>query len=445
MANFRKHITGFLIIAVCFLTYGQGGFSIRDNDKFEKIKFDFVNNLIVLPIQVNGVELSFILDTGVNKPILFNITESDSIQINNTKEIYIRGLGNGDPIKAIHSEGNIFELGQIFNYNQDFYLITESAINFSPRIGYKVHGIIGYDLLKDFIVEIDYNAEKLKLYDPNQYDYSKCRKCETLPLTVEGSKAYVHANIKQYTAMEEIEVKLLLDSGSCDALWLFENNEHEITGPIKFFDDFLGFGLSGQIHGKRARVQRFSLAGFELPEAKVAYPDEEALQYINQLRDRNGSLGSEILRRFDLVIDYHNEKITFKKNKNFRDPFKYNMSGIELQHNGLRMVKALIGDYNGLAKRDTGNDGIKVYLEKQFNFELHPALEIAQVREGSPASEVGLRPGDVILQVNNRSIHNNTLQEVSEMINEKEGKTVRLIIDRQGSELKFAFELQKML
>ncbi|MCM5664379.1 PDZ domain-containing protein [Galbibacter mesophilus] len=445
MATFKKNICIFFGFAICFLTFGQGGFSIIDDDKFEKIRFDFVNNLIVLPVEVNGAKLSFILDTGVNTPILFNITESDSVNVHNTREIYIRGLGDGEPIKAIHSEGNVFKLGNVVNYQQDFYLITDSDINFSPRIGYKVHGIIGYDLLKDFVVDIDYGAERLKLYDPDQYDYDSCRKCETLPLTLEGSKAYVHANIKQYTAIEEVKVKLLLDSGSCDALWLFENNEHEITGPMKFFDDFLGFGLSGKIHGKRARVQRFSLAGFELPEAKVAYPNEEALQFIDVMQDRNGSLGSEILRRFDLVIDYPNQKITFKKNRNFKDPFKYNMSGIELQHNGLRLVKALMSDYKGLASNANFNQSTKIYLQKQFDFELHPALEIAEVREGSPASEVGLRPGDVILKVNNRYIHKYSLQEVSEMINEKEGKLVRLLVDRKGSELKFAFELQKML
>ncbi|WP_335966002.1 PDZ domain-containing protein [Galbibacter sp. PAP.153] len=439
-----KHIISLLLLTVCYFSYGQGGFSLKSGEKHEKVKFDFVNNLIILPVTVNGVELSFILDTGVNKPILFNITQTDSVKINNSEKILIKGLGDGEPVEAIHSKNNRFQLGDVFNYNQDFYLIADSSINFSPRIGYRVHGIIGYDLLKNFIVEVDYSAEKIKFYDPDAYSYKRCRKCETLPLTIEGSKAYINANIKQYTTIEEINVKLLLDSGSCDAIWLFENNEQAITGPIKFFDDFLGFGLSGKIHGKRARVQRFGIGDFELHEAKVAYPDSTALQYITRMDDRNGSVGSEILKRFDMVLDYPNAKITLKKNGSFNNPFKYNMSGIELQHNGLRLVKQLVDDVeSGYA--NTNENGIKVYTRNQFSFELHPALEIAQIRENSPAALVGLKEGDVIVKVNNRSIYRYTLQEVSEMINEREGKKVNLTIDRKGSILKFSFELVKVL
>src|SRR5690606_3189237 len=97
-------------------------------------------------------------------------------------------------------------------------------------------------------------------------------------------------------------VKLLLDSGSCDALWLFENTEGEIAGPVKFFDDLLGFGLSGKIHGKRARLQRFRIGDFEIQQTKVSYPDSISLRYLNVMGDRNGSLGSEILRRFKVVF-----------------------------------------------------------------------------------------------------------------------------------------------
>src|SRR5690606_429954 len=53
----------------------------------DRIKFELINNLIILPLQINGTELTFILDSGVSKPILFNITQSDSIAINNVSEV----------------------------------------------------------------------------------------------------------------------------------------------------------------------------------------------------------------------------------------------------------------------------------------------------------------------------------------------------------------------
>src|SRR5690606_6981298 len=256
--------------------------------------------------------------------------------------------------------------------------------------------------------------------------------CESLPLEIEGSKAYVNGYIKQFSTMEEIPVKLLLDSGSCDALWLFENTEGEISGPVKFFDDLLGFGLSGKIHGKRARLQRFRLGEFELEQTKVSYPDSISLRYINAMRDRNGSLGTEILRRFDVVFDYPNHKLTLKKNADFGDPFRYNMSGIQLQHNGMRLVKSMSEDIDRGRTVVNKNTSIRNYiaLEKNFKFELEPAIEIATVRVNSPADIVGLREGDVILRVNRKDIMSYSLQEVNQMVNSKPGRTIVLEVER---------------
>lgn len=431
------------LLAMC-VSYGQNDFVLTGGERSERLSFDFINNLIVLEIQVNEIPLSFIVDTGVSKPILFNISPQDSLELKDPEEIYIRGLGGGAPLRAVHSKSNTFTIGNVVNRQQDFYMIRDATINFSQRIGYRVHGIIGFDLFKNFIVEVDYNSERIRFFDPQEYRYGNCRKCESLPLELEGTKAYVQAYIKQFSTVEEIPVKLLLDSGSCDALWLFENQEKEITGPVKFFDDLLGFGLSGKIHGKRARLQRFRLGDFELEQAKVSYPDSVSLQYIDAMSDRNGSLGAEILRRFDVVFDYPNQKLTLKKNADFKDPFHYNMSGIELQHNGMRMVKALSKDIDRGMTSVAQRNSINVPLQKNYEFELHPAIEIAEIRLDSPADRVGLQKGDVLLRVNRKDIQQYSLQEITQMMNAKPGKTVRMEVDRKGSSLKFAFELQKM-
>src|SRR5690606_9709027 len=279
--------------------------------------------------------------------------------------------------------------------------------------------------------------------DPEQYRYKNCRNCESLPLELEGSKAYVHGYIKQYSHIEEIPVKLLLDSGSCDALWLFENTEGEISGPVKFFDDLLGHGLSGKIHGKRARLQRFRLGEFEVEQTKVSYPDSISLRYINAMRDRNGSLGTEILRRFKVVFDYPNQKLTLKKNSDFNDPFLYNMSGIQIQHNGMRIVKALSQDLDQGSRLVNKQNSNYIPLIDNFKFELHPAIQIADVRLNSPADLVGLRKGDVILRVNRKEIQSYSLHEVNQKMNAKPGKTIQLEVERGGSNLKFAFELKR--
>src|SRR5699024_12153416 len=123
----------------------------------------------------------------------------------------IRGLGAGEPLRAIHSRFNEFKIGNVVNYQQDFYLIRDANINFSQRIGYRVHGIIGFDLFENFVVEVNYKSERIRFYDPSDYRYSNCRKCETIPLEITGTKAYVNGFIKLYSNIQEIPVKLLLD------------------------------------------------------------------------------------------------------------------------------------------------------------------------------------------------------------------------------------------
>lgn len=146
MSRFHRYIALFLLL-LPFLGLAQN-FHLPDGQKFEKLKFRLINNLIVIPIEVNGTELSFILDSGVDKPILFNLSDQDSVQINNITEITIKGLGDGEPIKALRSHGNIFRSKHIENSDQQLYVVLDKTMNFSPTLGIPIHGIIGYDLFR---------------------------------------------------------------------------------------------------------------------------------------------------------------------------------------------------------------------------------------------------------------------------------------------------------
>jgi len=124
---------------------------MEKGQRVEKINFELINNLMVVPVEVNGTELSFILDSGVGTPILFNLADQDSIQLKNVSEITINGLGEGEPISALSSSGNFFKLGNIRNFVQKLYVVMDGGINFSPSLGIPIHGIIGYDLFKDLV------------------------------------------------------------------------------------------------------------------------------------------------------------------------------------------------------------------------------------------------------------------------------------------------------
>ncbi|MCX2679809.1 aspartyl protease family protein [Galbibacter sp. EGI 63066] len=443
-----KHIfvnTLITIMLSCSFSYGQDSFIIADGKHSEKLRFEFINNLIIIPVEINGVPFSFILDTGVSKPILFNLA-TDSLQISNAREIIIKGLGEGEPVKAIHTKGSTMKIGGLSNKNQDLYILSNTDFNLSSRIGKDVDGIMSYELLKGFVVKINFPREVMKFYNPSRYKYKKCRKCETKTLALEQDKIYIKAMVTQHPTSKPKKVKLLLDTGSSNAIWLFKNKKYNIAAPTKYFEDILGVGLNGKVSGKRSRIEQLVIGKYNLQDVKVAYPDSSSLQYMPPIRDRNGPIGMEVLKRFHLILDYPNNRITYKKNYLYDKPFKYNMSGIDLRHNGLRAIKDLVGGLNDVTRKEEGNhNGVEIMMQKSIRYELLPAIEIADVRDQSPAHKAGLQEGDIVLKVNGKETHKYSLQEVTEILNEKVGKKIKLIIERGGSELKFSFVLNKVL
>ena len=250
-------------------------FKIPEDQKFQRVKFELINNLMVVPVKLNGVELSFILDSGVSNPILFNLSDKDSVQINNVSEITLKGLGEGEPIKALKSVGNTFRMGKAVNNDQPLYVVLDKDLNFSTSLGIPVHGILGYHIFRDFIVEINYGSKTMKLHNPSLYQYKNSKRSQTLPLDIINRKAYIDAAVLVKDE-KEVPVKLLVDTGSSDAVWLFHDPEQGIDIPEKNYEDYLGKGLNGHIFGKRTKVNGVRIGSFVLEDAKAAFPYMES-------------------------------------------------------------------------------------------------------------------------------------------------------------------------
>lgn len=436
----RITITAFLLF-VAALCCAQGNFYLLNSNK-DKIKFELINNLIVIPVEVNGVRLSFLLDSGVSKPILFNIINlSDSLKIDHIETVFLRGLGGEGSIEALKSKHNIFKIGDAINVNQEIYVVFDEDINFTPRLGVPIHGIIGYDIFKDFVVEVNYGSKSLKLFNPSSYRYKKCKKCQSFDLSLSQNKPYIDAMVEINS--KEIPVKLLIDTGGSDALWLFEDEEKGIM-PLddKYFEDYLGKGLSGSVYGKRSKIESFSLKDFEFKEVNVAFPDSTSISIARNYKDRSGSISGELLKRFNIIFDYANSKITLKKNSHFKAPFHYNKSGIVLEQSGLRIVRES-NEKNGY-NRENKDGGITIVLQPTYRYVVKPAFAIVELRKGSPAERAGLVIGDIIVTVNNKDAVNLKMQEINSMFSEEDGKMMRVKVERFGRVLNYEFRLEKL-
>ena len=413
-------------------------------ERTDRIRFELINNLVIIPMEVNGASLNFILDSGVSKPILFNLTGQDSIELKQVSPITIRGLGVGEPVEALRSLGNTFSVHSLKNLSQELYVVLDKEMNFSSSLGIPVHGIIGYDLFRDYIVEINYSSQYLRFHDPETYTRKIRRDEVTLPLTLTGNKAFLHGSVV-VNNQDEIPVKLLMDTGSSDALWLFPDAEKGLTVPDKHYEDYLGKGLSGTIHGKRTKIQQVRLGDFVLQDAKAAFPQMESFRLATNLGDRNGSAGGELLKRFNMIIDYPGHRITLSKNALFNKPFQFNLAGIELEHAGIRYIAERIANSNGFVQNDDNSfSSVQIMVGSQTRLSLVPEIVVSAIRAGSPAEEVGLRTGDVILAVNGKPVHRYKLQEVMEMINSKKGRSIRVLIERYNQDLLFSFVVRDL-
>ncbi|MDC1379557.1 PDZ domain-containing protein, partial [Algibacter sp.] len=177
--------------------------------------------------------------------------------------------------------------------------------------------------------------------------------------------------------------------------------------------------------------------------ANVAYPNIKSIFFAKQIKDRNGSIAGNILKRFNIIFDYRRALITLTKNNKFNEKFSYNKSGIELAHDGMRILREL---KKSNIKENSSNQSSNnnIILENQYKISLKPAYAIVELREGSPAEQAGLKIGDVLLSLNGKQTYQFTLHQVIQMFYDDDGKKIRLRVDRDGDALSFNFKLQKL-
>lgn len=421
---------------------GQSGFHFLGSKKKDCIAFELVNNLPIVKVEVNGTMLSFILDTGVKSSILFSLEDSDSVRFRNTSAVRLNGLGAGGSVEALRSLGNTVKVGKTIDENHSIYIIFDSSLNFSPRMGVPIHGILGNDFFQNFVVKINYSKEKITVYDSKRYFLKKCRKCEDLALEFDGDKPY----IKLLTSSENSlnEVTLLVDSGSSDVMWLFDEGDFIKDNPKNYIHDFLGLGLGGDIFGKRAQIPELLVGNMHLKKVITSFPEEKAIAQARYYDERDGSVGGGFLGHFTVIFDYKRKLIRFKKNSNFDKPFNYDMSGLTIEHKGMELTKSeKPGKVN--VEQDPPFESSKRKINSmatEFQFSLIPRYVVVGVREGSAAKIAGVEVGDQIMSINGKPNYRYKLYQLIDLFSSQEGKKISMEIERNGVNSKVKFELK---
>lgn len=440
----KIHLFFFLLI-YSFPTFAQDGFQFKNGANKVSIPFQLINNLVFIPLNVNGVELTFLLDSGVEETVLFSLEDKKEVSLKNIEKVSLVGLGSEDAVEGLKSEGNVLEVKGMISIKHLLYIILDQDFNMSSHVGIPVNGIIGYPFFKDNLVEINYDKKKVFFYKDTERNRKRIeRKYSKVAISIERAKPYITSMVVIDSV--KIPAKLLVDVGNSDAIWLFQNSAKGIYLPKKSFEDYLGKGFSGDVMGNRARIAEFGISEFKFSNPIAAFPDSSSLRHVKMVSDRLGSVGGDILKRFSIVFDYRSENMFFRKNKSFDNPFHYNRSGIEISHIGEEWVQEtvrletipVVVDHM-MTKKD------KTVSNFKYKFQLKPIYEIAHLRKNSPGKNSGLQKGDIIKAVNGMQAYKYTLEELNSLLRSDYEKWITIEVERNSQILKFKFQLKDIL
>jgi len=389
----------------------QAGF-VFDNPKKKSVTFNFKssNNLIIIPVAINNSDtLNFILDTGVRYPIITELPFVNKLNLNYLQPISVKGLGEGEQLMAYRSGNNTINLNGLVAYDQEIHMVINENFQISHILGMPVHGLIGFNLFKDYVVKIDYSEHKITLIKPEYFDYKERERDIVLPLSFEQGKPFVTTSIVT-DKNDEVPVKLLVDTGASDAIWLSTNSDSRIGLPENHIETFLGRGLSGDLYGKKGRIGAIWVGPLVLYEPIVAFPDNDLVDQLIGKNDRNGTLGAEILRRFYITMDYPGKRLILRPNGDLKDDFNYNMSGLEVTN---------------------PMPGLPIFL-------------VSNIRKNSPAYYAGILENDQIISLNNTNNKSLTLNDINLLFQSQQDRRIKMTVLRNGEQVKAEFFLKKM-
>ena len=364
-----------------------------------KIPFELFGNLILVQVRVNNSDsLRFILDTGADTSVI----DAQQARASRLKpQGKIVGSGGGGSAEATFTRGVSVSLPGVALLNQTIYVLPLDSLF---AIGRKIDGVLGNDILKEFVVEIDYSARTINLYEPHGYQYSGSG--DVIPLAMDEGLPFVRASVT-LEGRAPIEAKFEIDSGSTGAL-LFNTpfvEKHNVLASVpKTIQTNIG-GVGGMAKMRIGRVNSLRVGQFVIDRPITRLSQGLQGDYASSKYD--GLIGGEILRRFTVTVDYSRRHMILEKNSHFAEPYEIDMSGIEL-------VK-------------DGDD-----------------LLVDDVDENSSAVAAGVKGGDILLAINGHPAAEFTLDQIRTMFMQ-DGKEYLLTLKRDGNVLHIKLKLKRII
>jgi hypothetical protein len=380
-------------------------FKLAGNATCTEIDFENHNNLIILPVIINGVyQTRFILDSGARGTVLLEKNIADLLGFSYSREITIAGAGSRGVLKAYEANEETIALKGVEAKTSDIYVLEDNYLNLPQYLGVNVQGIIGTALFKDFVIDIDYQNHKLKLHNPKHFTPPKS--FTPLPLRLLNGKPYIRGSLC-VSGQTYSNASLLVDIGASHAM-LLTIRDSMFMVPEKHIETTLGRGISGELTGYIGRVESLSIGNMVFTDVLTSFSPEYSKI---QMPGRAGTIGGELLSRFHIIVSFFDSAMYVKPVRKYNKPFEYNMSGLDIMAFGAGYDRFLI-------------DG---------------------VLENSPAEKAGLLPGDEIIKINFINAKDFSLSHINAIFRSRENKKIRLKIKRDSIKKIVKFRLQKLI
>lgn len=381
---------------------------VRPNQREARLPFAAPRNLIIVAAYLNGRgPYNFLLDTGVGTSLLTDSRLADSLHLPHGQDYHLTGLGGTDSgLRAYEAPGVRVSLPGVEAAALSWLVLNNDVLNLSGYVGMPVHGIIGADFFRSFVVCIRPEQRQLVLTAPAYYKVPGGRRWASLPLVLDQDRAYITAGVQQQGAAPgaaALPLRLVLDTGAGHALSIETTADPRLQLPTVRLRTDLGRGLTGIISGSLGRVAAVQLGRYRLPQVLTSFPDSAQVhgRLTGTARTRHGNLGYEVLKRFVTVIDYPYGRLLLKPTAALGEPFEHDMCGLEMLAAGPEYRRFVV----------------------------------VRVVPGSPAAAAGIAEGEELVSINFTLSNYLSISDLNRLLHSQDGRVLFLVLRRANGEL----------
>jgi Aspartyl protease/PDZ domain len=279
---------------------------------------------IFLDLHINGTPATLVLDTGSGACVL----DTDwAAQLSLTSARTGKALGT-DSVSISLVTIDSLRIGDEVDLKSEMAALV-SLSGVSEASGVPIHGTIGFPFFAKYVVEIDYQACVLRLYDPDTFAYEG--PAEGIPIDVSMRVPVLDAAVVAGDGTP-IPARLVLDLGT-EAYGSiltrpFVAKHRGAIDAIPFIQRQLGTGVGGAMDGRVARLAELRVGSLRVPKPVVGLPAEARGYFGATWAD--GTLGAPILRRTRLTLDYAHKQVFMEPVRPLDEPFPFDLSGLTL-------------------------------------------------------------------------------------------------------------------